>query len=102
MARERRKHAPKEKLAILREHLVDKKPISDVCEAHDIQVSLFHYWQKRLFENGTAAFEREQSEQERRLERQVEALETKLAKKDAVIALVTEEMVKLKKELGEP
>jgi uncharacterized protein YheU (UPF0270 family) len=38
----------------------------------------------------------------RALEAKVEALEKQVAKKDAVIAWVTEEHVKLKKELGEP
>lgn len=102
MARERRNYTAQQKLAILREHLIEKKPVSAVCEAHEIQVSLFHYWQKQLFENGAGAFERDTTDEQRRLERKVESLEAKLAKKDGVIALVTEEMVKLKKELGEP
>jgi hypothetical protein len=35
------------------------------------------------------------------LEQKIAALETKLARKDAIIAEVSEEYVKLKKELGE-
>jgi transposase-like protein len=101
MARERRQYTAEQKLAILREHLIEKKALSAVCDKHEIQPSLFYYWQKQLFEGGAAAFERDTSEQQRKLERQVETLETKLARKDAVIAEVTEEMVKLKKELGE-
>lgn len=102
MARERRHYSSKQKLAILREHLIEKKALSQVCEAHAIQVSLFYYWQKQLFENGDRAFERGAGGEQRQLEQKVGALETKLARKDAVIAEVTEEMVKLKKELGEP
>ncbi len=102
MARERRTYSAKQKLAILREHLIEKKPLSQVCEAHSIQVSLFYYWQKQLFENGERAFERDSADEQRQLERKLGTLESRLARKDSVIAEVTEEMVKLKKELGEP
>jgi transposase-like protein len=101
----RRHHSPEQKLAILREHLVDRKPVSEVCEKHQIQPSLFYHWQKQLFENGTAAFEpsrgrpsREQQDQAARIEH----LEARLARKDAVIAEISEELVHLKKENGEP
>ena len=101
-ARQRRQYSAKQKLSILREHLIEKKVLSDVCQRHDIQPSLFYYWQKQLFENGEAAFERgDTSEEQRNLTRQVEKLEAKIATKDGVIAEVTEEMVKLTKELGE-
>jgi transposase-like protein len=99
--KKRRQHSSEQKVAILREVLVEKKPVSDVCEAHKLQPSLFYYWQKQFFENGTAAFERDGSADKRVLERTVAALTGKLAKKDAVIAEVTEEFVKLKKELGD-
>lgn len=102
MAEQKRRHfTAKQKIAILREHFLEKKEVSRVCEAHKIQPSLFYYWQKQFFENGEAAFERDTSAEHQQLERKVEQLEQKLAKKDAVIAEVTEEFVKLKKELGE-
>ena len=103
MAEQKRRHfTGKQKIAILREHLIEKKPLSEVCEKHDLQPSLFYYWQKQLFEKGDASFERDEDSERRELQRKVEALEARLAKKDAVIAGVTEEMVNLKKELGEP
>jgi uncharacterized coiled-coil protein SlyX len=39
---------------------------------------------------------------EAELQRRIEALEAKLARKDTVIAEISEEYVTLKKELGEP
>ena len=102
MAEQKRRHfTAKQKVAILREHFLEKKEVSRICESHKIQPSLFYYWQRQFFENGEAAFERD-SGSDQQLERKVEALEQRLAKKDAVIAEVTEEYVKLKKELGEP
>ena len=103
MADQKRRHfTGKQKLAILREHLIEKKALSDVCENHQLQPSLFYYWQKQLFEKGDSSFERNEDAERRELKQKVDVLEGRLAKKDAVIAEVTEEMVKLKKELGEP
>jgi transposase len=103
--KETRRHlAPEQKVAILKEHLVDRTPISEVCEKHQIQPSLFYYWQKQFFENGAAAFEaprngasREQQQQAARIAQ----LEAKLAKKDTVIAEIAADLVQAKKEAGE-
>lgn len=43
----RRQHSPEQKLAIFREHLVERKPVSDICEQRGIAPSLFYYWQVR-------------------------------------------------------
>jgi transposase-like protein len=87
----------------LREHLVDRVPVSTVCEKHQIQPSLFYYWQRQLFENGASAFalQRASSMEQRQGER-IAQLEAKLTRKDAVIAEISEDLVKLRKEFGEP
>jgi len=56
MIRQRRHFGPEQKVALLRQHFVDKVPVSDVCEKNAIPVSLFYSWQKVFFENGHAAF----------------------------------------------
>ena len=56
MNRQRRHFTPEQKVAVLREHFLDKVPVSDVCEKHGIGVTLFYSWQKLFFENGQAAF----------------------------------------------
>lgn len=102
MTRERRHFSPQEKVKILREHLVDHKSISEVCEKHEIQPSLFYTWQKTFFENGAAAFEaastpgRVSAEQKK-----IEKLEAKLQRKDEVMAELLTEHILLKKEIGE-
>jgi transposase-like protein len=103
--RTRRNHSAEQKAALLKRHLVEKVPISDICNENSIQPSLFYYWQRQLFENagttlGTTA--KGTVNRERELEAKIAQLEAKLAKKDAVIAHISEEHVKLKKELGEP
>ena len=64
--------------------------------------TLFYKWQKEFFENGAAAFERQLgSSMEVEYQKQVTALKEKLQRKAEVLSEVTEEMVRLKKELGE-
>ncbi len=57
MRKERKHYTAEEKVAILRRHLLDKVPISDLCEEHGLQPTVFHRWQKELFENGAATFQ---------------------------------------------
>ncbi len=98
----RRKFTGEEKVAILRRHLVEKMPVSDVCEQAGINPTLFYRWQKELFENGAAAFGRRIDDgPSRKLEAKVEALKKKLADKDEVIGEIMESHVRLKKSLGE-
>src|SRR5262249_52761967 len=102
----KRKHysAP-EKVAILRLHLLEKKPVSDLCDLYDIHPTLFYRWQKEFFEHGAAAFEQNGKRSkavEELKDRKIAALEQKLHQKNAVIAGLMQEYVELKKELGEP
>ena len=105
MTRERRHFTPEQKVALLRLHLLEKKPISDLCQEHNLSVNLFYLWQKQLFENGTAAFQntgkRHKTDQDAK-DRKITALQTKLQQKNEVLAEVVQEFVQLKKELGEP
>lgn len=102
MSKERRHFSPEEKVKILREHLVDRKPISEVCEKHQIQPTLFYTWQKIFFENGAAAFERNGASRPASAElKKIEKLEAKLQRKDSVMAELLTEHILLKKTLGE-
>ena len=102
MRKQRRNFTAEQKAAILREHLLDKVPVSDLCEKHDLQPTVFYRWQKEMFENAPAILEhKNKGPKQKTLERKIEALEAKLAHKDAVIAEILEDHLQLKKELGE-
>ena len=101
MSKGRRKFTVEQKVAILRRHLLDHVPVSDVCDEYGINPNLFYRWQKVLFENGGAAFEKQGGARERKLERKVDALSSRLAHRDEVIAEIMESHVALKKSLGE-
>jgi len=98
---QRRRLAPDQKIAILKAYLVDKKPISDLCDQHGIQPSQFYRWQHEFFERGSVIFESRGEKPSTHLERKVSALEEKLARKNEVLSELMEEHVALKKSLGE-
>jgi transposase len=100
----RRHYTPEEKVAILRRHLLEHVPVSQLCEQHGIAPSLFYHWQREFFENGHRAFTgngKRAHRAEAAQQDKVERLEAKLRKKDEVLAELMEEHVTLKKSLGE-
>ena len=101
MKKQRKNYTAEEKVAVLRRHLLEKIPISDLCDELGLQPTVFYRWQKEFFENGAAAFQQKtrsnhQAEQER-----IEYLEKKIQTKDEVLAELMAEHVALKKSLGE-
>jgi len=111
MSSERKRIAGPEKLAILKRYLVEKVPISDLCDQHGLQPSQIYYWQAQLFEHGAGVFERKpgrQASAESAKDRKIAQLETvvaqkelKLAQKNEVISELMEENVRAKKANGE-
>jgi transposase-like protein len=103
-ARERRTWGAAEKLAILRSLLIEKVPISDLCDRHGMQPSQVYQWQALLFAHGAAAFERKvgrQASADLAKDRKIAQLEAKLAQKHEVISELMEANVREKKANGE-
>jgi len=101
--RERRHFTAQQKVAIVKRHLVDGVPVSDLCDEHQLLPTQFYQWQKQLFEGGAVAFERQAKPTgPSPAERRVQELEAKLAVKNEVIAELMEECVGLKKVAGAP
>lgn len=102
MKKNRRAFTAEEKVNILRLHLVDEEPVSDVCERFGLNPNMFYRWQKQFFENGAAAFKvNPNCRKDSKLEQKVHRLEEKLTHKDEVIAEIMADHVRLKKSLGE-
>jgi transposase-like protein len=105
MTRERRHFTPQQKVALLREHFLDKVAVSDLCEKHGIAVTLFYSWQKLFFENGAAAFtcnDKRRKTLTDAKDQQIADLQAKLQRKHEVLSELMEEHVLLKKALGGP
>lgn len=54
--RSRRHFATEQKVAILKRHMVDKVPVSDLCNELGLQPSVFYQWQRQAIENLAGAF----------------------------------------------
>jgi transposase-like protein len=104
--RSRRQYTTEQKVEILRRHMVDKVPVSDLCNELGIQPSVFYQWQRQVHDNLAGALTTPAaagpSRREKELAAEVAQLKAKLAKKDGVIAEIAAEYTQLKKELGEP
>ena len=99
-----RKHlSGKEKIRLLKKHLVDKKPISEVCSSEKILPGSLHLWVRELFDRGEVVFEsmRRKKDPKHEYERKIASLEARLVQKNEVIAELMQETIKLKKESGE-
>jgi transposase-like protein len=103
MNKPRRHFAGTEKVAILKRHLVDKVPISDLCDELGLYPNQVYGWLKEFFENGHAAFDngRKSKADDNANQRKIEQLEAKLQRRDSVLAELMEAHTLLKKDLGE-
>ena len=104
MSKARRHFAGTEKVGILKKHLIDKIPVSDLCDEFDLYPNQFYGWLKEFFENGHAAFDngRKSKAVEDTKDKKIDQLEAKLQRRDSVLAELMEAHTLLKKELGEP
>ena len=97
----KRTFSPAEKVAVIRRHLLEGVPVSQICDELNIQPTQFYSWQKQFFENGQAAFQRDRKNRANPEARKIEALEEKLRDRNEVVAELLQEHTKLKKEIGE-
>lgn len=103
MNKPRRHFSGNEKVAILKRHLVDKVPISDLCDELELHANQIYGWLKELFDNGHVVFDngRKVKAVEDRKDQKIQQLEAKLTRKNEVMAELMEAHTELKKSLGE-
>jgi transposase len=101
MSKKRRNYSSKEKVMILKQHLLEQIPVSDLCDKYGLHPTVFYRWQKEFFEKSAGVFDNHRDSSATRLERKVAELEEKLARKNEVLSELMEEHVALKKSLGE-
>jgi transposase len=102
MSKQPRRHlSHQEKVAILKRHLVEGTPVSDLCDEYGLNPTVFYNWQRQLFENAHLAFEngRKVKAIENAKDKKIEQLEGQLQRKNEVLAELMEEHTLLKKEL---
>jgi transposase len=69
MREPRTNYTPVERFTILRRHLIDRVPVCDLCDEHQLSPTQFYRWRKQFFENGLAVVERRNAAPDRQLER---------------------------------
>ena len=99
----RRHFTPQEKATIVKRHLLEGVPVSNLCDEFDLNPTLFYQWQRQLFEHAHLAFEngRKSKALDDAKDQKIERLEAKLQRKNEVMAELMEEHTQLKKDLGE-
>jgi transposase len=100
----RRHYTSKEKVAILKEHLAGKRPVSEVCERHGLAPNMFYRWQEEFFMRAEDCFDKpatgRPSAAARAAEKRCSEMALKMARKNEVLSELMEEHVALKKKLG--
>lgn len=105
--RSRRVFTPEQKATILRRHLGDKVPVSDLCDEYQIAPSLLYLWQRQALEHLAAALQdgrtqRGETQTAQADRARIAELEATIAKKDRIIAEVSEEYLDMKKKRALP
>lgn len=98
----RRAFAPQQKAQIVRRHLADKEPVSDLASELQIQPSQIHGWVKLVLDQAEAAFRRQPGNrrEDQAKDQRIAQLEQKLVQKNEVIVELLEENVRAKKANG--
>lgn len=92
----RRRFTAEQKVRILREHLDNNVPISELSKKHGIHPTVINRWKKALFEGALDTFSQKHSEKNGQSKKE-ERLEQKLQKMREVITEISTENVQLKK-----
>jgi len=101
-SKSRRRFGAEQKAQIVRRHLADKVPVSDLADEFDIQPSQIHTWIKQVLDQAEKAFERSSGPRRNDVAKdaKIAQLEEKLTTKNEVISELMEENVKAKKASG--
>ena len=94
--RRRRKFSAEEKVAIVLEGLRGDTQLSAVCRRRGITTGQFYQWRDKLKSAAREAFSRRGRPKGNG---EVERLKEEMARKDSIIAEITEEILKVKKGL---
>jgi len=92
----RRKFSPREKIEIVLAGLSSENGISDVCRSCGVSTVQFYKWKDQVVKSAPEIFKRK-SRKDSQIE---EKFKESLRQKDRVIAIITEENLHLKKNLG--
>lgn len=91
----KKRYSPIQKVEMLREHLDNQVSISDLSDRYHVSPTMIYYWKKQLFEGAVTLFKNNNKDQFKFKE-----LQDKLNEKDAIIAEIVADNIRLKKKLN--
>lgn len=94
------RYTSEEKTIILREHLEQHIPISELAEKYGLHPNAIYTWKKQMFESTPDNLSKSHKKTEKKqveAERRIAELEALLAKREALIAELVEDNINLKK-----
>src|SRR5690554_6177191 len=98
MTQKRRSFSPQQKAGIVRHHLVNTVPVSQLADEFQVQPTLIHNWSKTALTQLERAFETAaKPKQPDQREQTIAKLQEKLASKNEVISELMEENIRSKK-----
>jgi len=93
----RTRHTAEMKVKILREHLDNQVPLSELSERYSLHPNLLYQWKKNLFEGALDTFNHKHKKMRTKQDVMTKVLEEKRRKKNALIAELLEDNIHLKK-----
>lgn len=100
MNQPRKHHSAVKKVEILREHLENQVPISELSRRFGMNPNLIHKWKKQLFESGVEVFSRNNEKAQQGQNARIGLLEEKIKDRDSLIAEIMADNIRLKKKLN--
>lgn len=101
--KKKKRYTSEEKTLILREHLENQVPISELSERYGVHPNAVYTWKKQMFEASAENFGKKRKLSDKELlkaEKLIEELEKLLSKRESLITELVEDNIKLKKNLS--
>lgn len=99
MSTQRTSYSAQKKVEILREHLENQVPLSELSRRYHIHPNMLHKWKKQLFEGALDTFSGNQKKSLNHQSHKTTLLEDKLKDRDSLIAEIMSDNIRLKKKL---
>lgn len=96
----KKRYTSEEKIIILREHLENKIPISEIAEKYLVHPNALYQWKKQLYESSSGNIKsKHEAKNLNKAEKRIAELESLLAKREALITEIVQDNINLKKKL---
>ena len=93
----RRKFSPDQKFKIIKEQLMTKTSVSDICKKYDISAGNFYKWQEKFLKGALENFKKSDDGPTKAELRKIDENNNRM---QSVIAEIVQENIDLKKNLG--